>query len=289
MEREQFQIVQQILALGHSVGIHLDLAFYNPITTTELCDAIELEISFFKNHLGVEPEVFSFHNPTQFALTTFVEDTYCNLVNCYSQTFWQKVAYCSDSNGYWRFKRLLDFLKNNTASHLQVLTHPGMWQDTPLAPMERILRCIHGRSANVLDIYYETLQSSGRMNLGGPLEDFEFLKALDPQLHMTLQLLLLHKKYSQLAVIFLNLHFEWLVEFTSIPTSQTENIQNISKQFYNQYNVSWLDICQTNLAEYNTNAGKTHNTHETHIYRYFLHISKLLFIWHSESYNAKNV
>ena len=48
---------------------------------------------------------FSFHNPqkTDYNYENFL---YEGLVNCYSKKFKDDLPYCSDSNGYWRFRRL---------------------------------------------------------------------------------------------------------------------------------------------------------------------------------------
>jgi hypothetical protein len=107
------------------------------------------------------------------------KEEYGGLINCYSKYFKTSVSYCSDSNGYWRFRRLRDVLETATDSCLQVLTHPELWQETVLSPRERVFRSIYGRANKALFEYDNVLAEHGRENLGGATDNLKFLKKID--------------------------------------------------------------------------------------------------------------
>ena len=178
LEKEQAQIVKEILALGHDIGLHFDAAFYDIQSEDQLDALVAREASWIVNWFGVKPAAFSFHNPTDFLLACD-HDNYGGLPNCYSKTFRTTIPYCSDSNGYWRFRRLQDVLESAQDSCLQVLTHPGWWQEVAQHPRERIFRSVYGRATAIMNFYDSALDAHGRKNLAGPAGNLKFLKEID--------------------------------------------------------------------------------------------------------------
>ena len=124
-EKNTLSSLLEILSLGHELGLHLDCDFYGS-GSKDLDATIIREADFLESLTGVRPLAFSFHNPTHQDLLN-ENSRYGGLVNCYSAYFKTVAAYCSDSNGYWRFHRLRDVLSQKDARCLQVLTHPGWW------------------------------------------------------------------------------------------------------------------------------------------------------------------
>ena len=178
LEKRQAQLIEQILALGHNIGLHFDAAYYNIGSEDQLEELVEREAGWLENWFSVEPAAFSFHNPTEFLLSC-ERDTYGGLINCYSRTFKTTIPYCSDSNGYWRFRRLRDVLESAQDPCLQVLTHPGWWQEVPQHPRERIFRSVYGRAVANMNLYDDGLEADGRENLAGPAGNLRFLKDID--------------------------------------------------------------------------------------------------------------
>jgi len=176
LEKEQAAIIESILACGHDIGLHFDAAFYQASSEGELDDRVAQEARWLKDWFGVEPTAFSFHNPDAFLLTC-ERDTYGGLINCYSRKFKDSIPYCSDSNGYWRYRRLHDVLEGGEEPRLQVLTHPGWWQDEPMHPRQRIFRSIYGRADAAMSLYDGILEKHGRDNLAGPAGHLAFLKS----------------------------------------------------------------------------------------------------------------
>jgi hypothetical protein len=163
-EREIRAKVQRILALGHQLGLHLEMEFHNVADKAGLEAALILEQRWLEDLFGVKTQAFSFHDPNPFSLS-FRADRYAGMINTYAEPFQSSVGYCSDSNGYWRHRRLEDVLTAATDERLQVLTHPECWQEEPMSPRRRVHRCIDGRADYLKRSYDATLQQLGRLNV----------------------------------------------------------------------------------------------------------------------------
>lgn len=180
LEKGQSEIVRELISLGHDLGLHFDAAFYETRSEADLHEQVGREAQVLEGFFGVRPVAFSFHNPTAFHLTC-EEPAYGGLVNCYSKKFKSEVPYCSDSNGYWRFRRLRDVLTSANDGCLQVLTHPGWWQEVPMAPRARIYRSAFGRARRVMEHYDRDLKDWGRENLSGFSQSIRFLESVAPR------------------------------------------------------------------------------------------------------------
>ena len=165
LERSQSDIIEKIIGFGHSIGLHFDTAYYDIKSTQTLDELVNREKILLQDFCGVKIDAFSFHNPQSFELNCEAF-SYGGLINCYSKWMKENVSYCSDSNGYWRHERLENFLKDSNEACLQILTHPGWWQDSVMRPFDRIARCAHGRAEATLQFYKNTLQLHGRENIG---------------------------------------------------------------------------------------------------------------------------
>lgn len=164
MEAEISDLVFQIKNLGHDIGLHFDSHFYNIKTEEELEKYLMFEKELLEQLFQLQVHAFSFHNTTPFTMSC-QNEKYAGLINVYANYFQTEVGYCSDSNGYWRFRRLEDVLQKAEDSCLQVLTHPSLWQDEPMAPRQRVLRGIQGRANKTIQWYDKTLAKYGRKNI----------------------------------------------------------------------------------------------------------------------------
>lgn len=165
-EKSQCALLQQIVKLGHEVGLHLEAGFYDLLEEWQLDEVVSREAEFIQQMVGAQPVAVSFHNPTELHLE-WQAPSYGGLVNAYGRSLMDKVSYVSDSNGYWRFRRLQDVLTEPQEQFLQVLTHPGWWQDKPMPARTRIHRSVYGRAASTMRLYDSTLKSFGRTNISG--------------------------------------------------------------------------------------------------------------------------
>jgi hypothetical protein len=180
-EKSQHALVLGILDMGHEIGLHYDAAFFGSSDEGVLNRHVSEEASILERLYGVRPTVFSFHNPSLENLMCQAE-SYGGLINCYSKKFRDNVPYCSDSNGYWRHRRLDDVLRGASDSCLQVLTHPDWWQDNVMPPRQRIFRSVYGRAASVMKKNDALLDAFDRQNHAGASGCLGFLKELNPYL-----------------------------------------------------------------------------------------------------------
>src|SRR5690606_30452877 len=109
--------------------------------------------------------VFSFHNPDIGGWHQYNAEILGDMINTYSSFFKQNYSYCSDSNGYWRFRRLEDVLQVASDEKLQALTHREWWVPTPMSPRDRISRRINGRYNYMQNTYGEVLEYAGRKKI----------------------------------------------------------------------------------------------------------------------------
>lgn len=156
MESDIAKLISKILKQGHSIGIHFDPSFYGDKlkTETDLKKFLLFEQNILEEIFETKINSFSFHNPDIGDYLKYDDFEYAGLINTYASLFKEKFKYCSDSNGYWRYKRLIDFLKECSSSDcVQVLTHPGWWTKVPLQPRDRMHRCLDGRSERIKEQY----------------------------------------------------------------------------------------------------------------------------------------
>jgi hypothetical protein len=164
LEKKNIEIVKKISNMGHEIGLHFDAQFYDISDDEDLNDKISLEKRVLENFLEIKIEVFSFHNTTPFTMSC-QNYSYGNLINTYSSYFQENLGYCSDSNGYWRFNRMIDFIKENNNKSLQILTHPVWWTKEIDSPKLKIEKLINHTGAIKKKFYEDTLSSFGRENI----------------------------------------------------------------------------------------------------------------------------
>lgn len=205
LERSQANSIEEILALGHNLGLHFDASYWGTSSKADLDRQVSFEAEILNRFFGTKISAFSFHNPTEF--TSGCEDeTYGGLINCYSRTFKNEVSYCSDSNGYWRFSRLWDVLEKAAHPRLQVLTHPAWWQDRPMPPRQRIFRGVFGRAAATMRFYDSTLETFSRRNLAGHPAALQFLRPVAPAVYGLCDYLWNQEQYAPLFLELWRLH-----------------------------------------------------------------------------------
>jgi hypothetical protein len=167
-EREVSACVRDIVGMGHDLGVHFDATYYGVSSEAPLDDLIAREGRILAETFESPPFAVAFHNPTIFGLGHQAW-SYGGLVNTYAKYFQAEVGYCSDSNGYWRHRRLEDVLRTASDPRLQVLTHDAWWQDEPMSPLARVERCIVGRAAKTRDFYRDIFQKNpDRVNVAEP-------------------------------------------------------------------------------------------------------------------------
>ena len=164
LEYKNIEIVKEIKLLGHEIGLHFDSEFYKITNENLLDEKIVFEKTILENFTSQKIESFSFHNPTNFILNC-KREKYGGLINCYSKYFNENVCYCSDSNGYWRYNRMIDYIEKNKEFNLQILTHPVWWTEKIRSPKEKIELNIKRRAQTNLKMYENILAKHNRENI----------------------------------------------------------------------------------------------------------------------------
>lgn len=164
LEKSNTELIFKILELGHRIQLHFDSSYYQINSIFHLEKYLQKESSFLQNIFEQEIDTFSFHNPSSFDLQC--ENLhYSGLINTYSNYFKKQVDYCSDSNGYWRHKRLEEVLEMHTHKRLQVLTHPEWWHENVYSPKEKVWKSIDERAEATKKFYIDLLEKNGRENI----------------------------------------------------------------------------------------------------------------------------
>lgn len=166
LEAEVVERLKDIAALGHGIGLHFDPQFsrLSPSDTSAIERAVALERDVLQSAVGVPLVAVSFHDPDVAGFTEARGDVVAGLINAYGKTLRADFAYCSDSNGYWRFRPIGDVLREGHR-RVQVLTHPEWWVPDPMSPRDRIARAIDGRAVNAARRYDQALRVLNRENL----------------------------------------------------------------------------------------------------------------------------
>ncbi len=211
-EPSQVHLLKRILGLGHRLGLHFDAASQDIRDEEQLHKKVAQEGRWLEEAFGVRPAAFSFHNPTAANLQCDA-DSYGGLISCYSRRFKAEINYCSDSNGYWRFRRLHDVLTEATDPCLQVLTHPEWWQEKSMPPRQRIFRCAYGRADATMRGYDEGMRAHDRSNQAGLANHLFFLQPLDSRLFTLCDYLWNQRHFAALFVELWSLHERQISQF----------------------------------------------------------------------------
>ena len=157
------RLLRTILSLGHEIGLHFDASAYcGGIAVLEA--ALTNESNLLSGLLGRPVVCFSIHNPTAQTSVAMTNRIHTGLVNASSPALVKEFNYCSDSNGIWRHRRLVDLVNDSSVKRLYALTHPEWWTTKPLPPRERVQLCIDGRARQVGKDYDIDLAKYGRPN-----------------------------------------------------------------------------------------------------------------------------
>jgi hypothetical protein len=121
MSRAGQEFAEQILELGHDIGLHYDQGFDSSRSKSEQFSAnqINLQADWIEHLLDCQVSAVSFHQPSKVLLQA---DIQCGKrVNTYDRSTLSGFRYISDSN------HELDALKRCFPEDLQLLVHPMWW------------------------------------------------------------------------------------------------------------------------------------------------------------------
>lgn len=122
------KILQQIMEMGHDIGLHFDASLSKK--WSDINNNCKKEIKYLESLTFKRINIISFHRPAKRLL---LEDKkIANKDHTYLLKFTKKINYCSDSQGNWKYvtpKKIIEKESTNNFT-LQLLTHP-IWWTTP--------------------------------------------------------------------------------------------------------------------------------------------------------------
>jgi hypothetical protein len=165
-EPETAGLLREIGALGHDIGLHFDAEALSHRETPDYERRLIFEARVLEEIAETKVHSFSLHNPTTVVGVQFDALSHVGLANASAPSLREQFTYCSDSNGLWRNRSLDEIVRDAGVAKLYALTHPEWWQDSAMAPRQRIQRCLDGRAARAGRHYDELLARHGRPNIG---------------------------------------------------------------------------------------------------------------------------
>ena len=129
-EKETVKIAKELFKMGHQIGVHLDLSWYQDISKQNILTYFNKEKTLLSNILDIDIiDIFSCHNPHK--IKNFILDkTIQGVRHTYEPIFFSKIKYLSDSQG-WYEGCICKIFKESKYYKIQLLTHPYIWDENP--------------------------------------------------------------------------------------------------------------------------------------------------------------
>jgi len=128
------KIIQQIMDLGHSIGLHFDITNYEINNYKDFELALNLELYVMSEILNLKVLHFSFHRP---ASNSFVHDELNDDSRYVHSRYFEQYKYISDSRMQFR-EDLLSYLDNHSFDAYQLNFHPIWYSDSNSSLKQRL-------------------------------------------------------------------------------------------------------------------------------------------------------
>lgn len=122
--RQNHLYVQEIIELGHEIGLHYDEGFY-PEGESDLNALVEKEAAILQTAFGKKIEVVSFHQPGEKVISN--EIRLDHFLNTYDKKQFEGIFYFSDSNMIWKKETPWEVFDEQLYDKVQLLIHPMWW------------------------------------------------------------------------------------------------------------------------------------------------------------------
>lgn len=142
-EVENRTIIKNLIEMGHEIGLHFDETAYDISSVSDINKYILKECDIINNYFDINIKTVSFHRPSKAVLDGDVQLD--GLVNTYSDKYFNKFKYISDSRGIWREGCLCNLLDNQNYNKIQVLMHPIWWGNVHMENNDRIIKYIDNK------------------------------------------------------------------------------------------------------------------------------------------------
>jgi hypothetical protein len=134
--RESTKMLEDIMELGHEIGLHFDEKRYECKSIDEMVRYAENESFILGNLLKRKVKVISMHRPSLLVLENDIK--FDNLINSYSTIYFKDMKYISDSRMNWR-EDAFATIDSDNYNRLHILTHP-FWYSSNVESMDYKLK-----------------------------------------------------------------------------------------------------------------------------------------------------
>lgn len=165
-------IICRIQSLGHSVGLHFDETKYPIKNKNDFEFYAKGELALFKKIACGSHKSISMHRPSKLALDSNFD--FGDIVNSYSQKFFNEYKYLSDSRMHWR-EDVLSIIEHRVYDKLHILTHPIWYHETELSMKDILEQFLSSKND---EMYFELGQNIRALDeiISEQPRDFRFIR-----------------------------------------------------------------------------------------------------------------
>jgi hypothetical protein len=147
--RQGTDVVTEILALGHHLGLHFDCdAYPADLDSGELAAACAREAAMLAEWFDRPVDIVSYHRPNERVLSG--DPTISTpLPHTYMADFREHIRYVSDSGGRWGHGKPTVLPEFERGHPLHILTHPVWWGERQASVDETLFAVLREKSAEL--------------------------------------------------------------------------------------------------------------------------------------------
>lgn len=164
--KESRKCISDIIKNGGNIGLHFDEMQYEISDERKMKEYAYKEIEMLSDIIGAKVNVVSMHRPSEKIISGNVE--FAGIINSYSDVFFRKMKYLSDSRRHWR-ENIDDVVTEGTYTRLHILTHPFWYMEGKEKSLKETLK---EATLDAALNYYDNMNSNFR-DLESELERVE--------------------------------------------------------------------------------------------------------------------
>ncbi len=140
--------IEEILGMGHRLGLHFDCAAYPNATMAEMNAGCNREACMLEDWFAVDVPIVSIHRPAPWVVGSDHALT-APRWHTYMPRFSNHIHYLADSRGTWRYGEPLDSPAFHAGRPLHLLVHPIWWRATETTPSQTLTGFVEQRSREI--------------------------------------------------------------------------------------------------------------------------------------------
>jgi hypothetical protein len=159
LSKDSIKLLKNILDNGHWIGLHVDPVLLPQDDNDIIEEFVASLIALYSSEIRLVPAV-SFHRPTE----NIIGVNFHKLISTYSERFFKKMKYVSDSRGIWREGCPCKILENNVYPQLQMLVHPIWWKSNDKRLITDKMECLLTKRRESIEAYLtENIEPMGKL------------------------------------------------------------------------------------------------------------------------------